>query len=197
MRKWFRENSIVLISTVIAVCALGLTIFQGCEQRNHNILSVVPDLGVKVLALPSQDGREAGIYFFNGGLGPARIKALGVSHEDVALQNISELLDLVVASWVSLHPEEEPADLRSGVYMSIIPFGQELSIGLLPAGEDYTLLSFSNSVVTKEFTAFLTQFFSKLTFRAAWKSIYGENFRRTYTSCFTSSVQTESSTISD
>lgn len=61
----------IIFPIVLALCALGLTIYNGMETRNYNRLSVKPTISLKVQGNPYD---ELNLKLVNNGLGPAIIK---------------------------------------------------------------------------------------------------------------------------
>lgn len=64
-----------LIAIIIAIVALGISIWQGFEQRQHNRLSVKPLLNFEVIA----HNQTKSIMLSNDGLGPAIIKGFYIN----------------------------------------------------------------------------------------------------------------------
>lgn len=64
-----------IATVVIATCALGLSIWQGIAQRQHNELSTEP----RINAYFKVDGEKWGLFVFNNGLGPAYIEEVKIS----------------------------------------------------------------------------------------------------------------------
>lgn len=62
-------------TVIIATCALGLSIWQGVAQRQHNELSTEP----RVNAYFKVDGEKWGLFVFNNGLGPAYIEDVKIT----------------------------------------------------------------------------------------------------------------------
>ncbi len=71
------KSHIDKLSLAIAVCALGLSLWQGYQQRVQNHVAVEP----RINAYFKLDGRtdQNGLYVFNNGLGPAYIESLEVT----------------------------------------------------------------------------------------------------------------------
>lgn len=69
------SDSIALASAAVAVCALGVSIWQGYVTREHSILSVTPRLDVHVHISESDD---CFIEIKNAGLGLALINAIKI-----------------------------------------------------------------------------------------------------------------------
>lgn len=72
---------IAISSVVIAVCALGISIWQGYIARQHNKLSVVPMLHVDV---DQTEGKDIEIVSVNNGVGPAIITHFRIYCDNVA-----------------------------------------------------------------------------------------------------------------
>lgn len=66
--------SIAFVSVVIAVCALGVTIWQGKQNDKHNKLSVRPFLSAKLYWDAKGDTGFFTYELMNCGIGPAIIK---------------------------------------------------------------------------------------------------------------------------
>lgn len=69
--SWDRITAIV--SLFIAVLALVISIWEGMMSRQHNRLSVMPNLAFE---LNYDEKGTSGLYLYNRGLGPARIKSI-------------------------------------------------------------------------------------------------------------------------
>lgn len=86
--KLVADNS----SSIIAICALALTIWQGYITSRHNKLSVAPYLTTWV----SADG-DSGVYsieIVNNGIGPALIKAFRIFVDGIEIKGSeSELVE--------------------------------------------------------------------------------------------------------
>ena len=75
-------------SQVIALCALGLTFYQGYQTRRHNRLSVRPQLHTST-GKESFRGNNITVceaYLANKGLGPAVINRFEVVKDDVPIE---------------------------------------------------------------------------------------------------------------
>jgi hypothetical protein len=69
------SDYIALASAVVALCALGTSIWQGFLSRRHNILSVRPHIEI---VLRAKDDPVFAIDLINNGLGPAFIAKLSM-----------------------------------------------------------------------------------------------------------------------
>jgi hypothetical protein len=88
------------------------------------------------------------------------------------------LVRLVEREWSSSQPEGAPSILWRA---HLVPYDQELKVGLLPAGESFCVLSFDDSFWTLEFARFLNELYPRLEVRAAWKSLCEKEFSNTFT----------------
>jgi hypothetical protein len=69
-----KENILPILSTIIALCALGLSFYGGYETRQHNRLSVKPQVAIDFWL----NEEEAGWRIQNDGLGPGEVRAFEV-----------------------------------------------------------------------------------------------------------------------
>jgi hypothetical protein len=97
---FFGEN----LAETMALCALGLTIWQGILTRTHNRMSVVPSLNFEILC--SKIEPQLLIHLYNRGLGPAKVqscsvlldgKELDLLSVQGALEEVRNGLDLGIA----------------------------------------------------------------------------------------------------
>ena len=72
-----KKSHVDKLSLAIAVCALGLSLWQGYQQRVQNHVAVEP----RINAYFKLDGKtdQNGLYVFNNGLGPAYVESLEVT----------------------------------------------------------------------------------------------------------------------
>jgi hypothetical protein len=66
------SDAIALSSAVVALCALGISLWQGYVSRRHSILSVQPH--VELVITYTQSSMTVSLK--NGGLGPAFIESV-------------------------------------------------------------------------------------------------------------------------
>jgi hypothetical protein len=97
-------------STIIAFCALGLTIYQACVVRRHNRLSVRPLLTTFTEQVSGADARIT-YSLMNNGLGPALIDSFEVNLDGAvvnlqATEQINEKLTRLL--------EQRPRDFSVG-----------------------------------------------------------------------------------
>jgi hypothetical protein len=70
------SDIIAVCAAVIALCALGATLWQGFLARRHNILSVRPHIEVEFRSLA---GEPCALILRNTGLGPAFLQAIAIA----------------------------------------------------------------------------------------------------------------------
>jgi hypothetical protein len=89
-RGWMRDHGLSLSGTVIALCALALSVTESVERRNHDRLSVRPhlDFGRSHSTNPKKPKLE--YYWVNNGLGPAYFRWLRVEVDGHALRTWAE-----------------------------------------------------------------------------------------------------------
>lgn len=82
-----KKSHIDKLSLAIAVCALGLSLWQGYQQRVQNHVAVEP----RINAYFKLDGKtdQNGLYIFNNGLGPAYVESLEVTVDGEPVTDIS------------------------------------------------------------------------------------------------------------
>ncbi len=84
--KQNRSRFILDISvSVIAFCALVVSIWQMTESRKHNLISTKPILCFRVISNPNE--KKNGIFLVNRGLGPALIKSMMINGKEVNASN--------------------------------------------------------------------------------------------------------------
>ena len=59
-------------SAIAALIAVGVALWQGIVIREHNRLSVRPEIAIRIVG-PNATGHRVGIFVLNSGLGPARV----------------------------------------------------------------------------------------------------------------------------
>lgn len=68
------ETSISLASAAVALCALGVTVWQGRQNNRHNKMSVRPKLTASENYQDDDNERTVSFELINSGFGPAIIK---------------------------------------------------------------------------------------------------------------------------
>ncbi len=156
------ETYIALASATVAICALGVTVWQGRQNHKHNKLSVRPFLEPE-LERQRDDSNDQGkiiLELVNRGVGPAIIKnfVLLFNGEEVSQNSIKTYHDFLNRKLKDFHNA------------SLSACGPEESIQI---GQRLGLISF-NYIISKQNVSF----FDKLDFLIEYQSIYQDE---TYT----------------
>ncbi|QGT83979.1 hypothetical protein [Pseudomonas coronafaciens] len=153
------------LSLAIGVCALGLSLWQGYQQKVQNHIAVEP----RINAYFKVDGKtdQNGLYIFNNGLGPAYVESIEVT--------------------VDGRPVTDASYGRFGGAVDSMRLGTDcLTIGgprpndSLKLGEEVGLIEISKNApsacaITKLLLGVKIQ--KHLDFNLIIKSIYGDRFR--------------------
>lgn len=95
---WDNISLTEMASVIIALCALGFTVWQGFRQRKHDRLSVKPHIDFYEKFSHTDDNLIYTLFVQNNGLGPAIIrshrvyKRSGTNNENVEIENFEEEL---------------------------------------------------------------------------------------------------------
>lgn len=118
-----------LVTALAAVCAIGLTIWQGQQNYKHNQLMVRPILTVKIRY--GDKGDSVAFQLINSGVGPAIIKdfVLLFKDKEVSRNNWKDYDEFIKRKTEEL----EFQNVRTGKYAS----GAAMQVG-----EELQLLSF-------------------------------------------------------
>ncbi|MCV2368606.1 hypothetical protein [Roseateles oligotrophus] len=87
--RWATISAIRARTMIIAVCALGTSLWQGYTIQKHNRLMVQPILDEEINTDP--DGRWES-YVLNSGLGPAKVVRVDYRVDGKALKGLDEAL---------------------------------------------------------------------------------------------------------
>ncbi|MCE5319170.1 MAG: hypothetical protein LLG04_17635 [Parachlamydia sp.] len=160
-------DRITTIATVIiAITALGVSIWQGIETRKHNRLSVRPHL-VFLTDFSPQDS-ELGIYIKNNGVGPAYIKDVEISVNGKVIPNSS-------CNWKSILNSLNIPDLAP--WMEWLCFNEGASI---KNDEVIGLLTVKRENITKEKFESLKKAISQIDIQIRYVSSYEDCFSLKY-----------------
>lgn len=85
--RWKPEVSAAVGASIVAACALALSIYEGWENRRYQRLSVKPVLAFNFVF----DESGAGWFMLNDGLGPARLEWFEVTVDRVVKANWVEV----------------------------------------------------------------------------------------------------------
>lgn len=147
------ETYISIASAVVALCALGVTVWQGRQNDRHNKMSVRPKLTASEDYHDDDYGRIVSFELINAGFGPAIIKdfILVYDGKEVSKNNRKTYEDFL---------RHLSKDVVFQSMYSFIP-GSSLS-----AGERYELFSFRHKQGQD------VSFIEKLNLRVNFQSIY-------------------------
>lgn len=147
------EIWISLASAVVALCALGVTVWQGRQNDKHNKMSVRPKLTASEDYEDDDKGRTVSFELINAGFGPAIIKdfVLVYDGKEVANNNRKAYEDFL---------RQLSQDVSFQSLYSFIPDSSLL------AGERYELFSFRHKHGQD------ISFIDKLNLRVNYQSIY-------------------------
>jgi hypothetical protein len=155
------ETYIAIASAFIAVCALGVTVWQGRQNHKHNKMSVRPK--ITTMENFDDDGRNRTVSFelINSGFGPAIIKdfILVYDGEEVSKNNRKTYEDFL----------KEKVKSQGCKIVNIVSFAPDSA---LLVNERCELLSFHHRVGED------ASFINKLDLRVNYQSIYEDE---TYT----------------
>ncbi|WP_088744110.1 hypothetical protein [Cobetia sp. QF-1] len=152
------------LSIFIAVCAFGLSLWQGYQQRVQNHISVEP----RINAYFKHDSKidKHGIYIFNNGLGPAFIKSFEVTLAGKKLKK-------------SVYGELYSAAIKLNLDPTCFAYGSPRKGDSLALNKEETLMEVSKNA--SKSCADSIERFNKirskpLNFTIKFESIYGDRF---------------------
>jgi len=160
------SDYIAIASAIVALCALGTSLWQGYVTRTHNVLSVRPYLD---LLISQKRGEPFGIEIQNNGTGPAILisiiaivngKSYDLSHE----QPLIDLTSILVCKKLTYDATRFAHEARS-VFppTSIIPL-----LTITPtSGED-------------QFWNHINRTCKSLRIELRYRCIYGRSYMRLY-----------------
>jgi hypothetical protein len=150
------------LALVIALAAIGLTAWEGIENRRHNRLSVRPRLGAEIET--GRDGSEhfARMAIEGTGLGPAVIGTFRVYFDGVAQDSVT----------ANNNPWQKAMDLLEGTSTQLNAHG--LGEGYyFPAGRRYVLFEARRALGASPEAPPLTALLDRLAVQICYCSIYG------------------------
>jgi len=171
--QWIQANALTIASIVIAACALGLTIWQGCMQRRHSRKSVLPIVEVIVRSGPDADGHEAGFYLRNSGIGPAILERITILYKGQPLKNASALMQLVDSHW-----KLAPTTPMERIWHTWpISLNTEFEGATILPGEEIYILKLRNESWKEGLVDALREILGDIVIGFHWRSIYGKKFK--------------------
>ena len=170
----------VVIAVLVAICALGVSIWTGFEQRAFNRLSLKPILYFERALAPDPSRSFVGLYLHNAGDGVAQIdsiisrienlEGLGVP-EDIIVSLLPEtiepmrgLRDIVSA----IYPETPPMVARGGYPKALASNTAVCMLGIRVEDFDKDWVDAAQLVL------------SHTTIEISYRSVYEEEFKETF-----------------
>ncbi len=156
------ENKAISIPTIVLACtAVVISIWQGCETRRHNKLSVKPLLSITIST--SENDSLMGVWIDNNGTGPAIIKEFFVHLDGQPTK-------------VDSRETANKVYRDAGINISAIKFGCPVPSVSLRHGGQFNIISYpKNNWTTKGKEEFKKRL-SHLSFTFIYESIYKEKF---------------------
>ncbi|WP_144180454.1 MULTISPECIES: hypothetical protein [unclassified Pseudomonas] len=149
------EPVLAVASGIVALCALGASLYQAYLSRLHNRLSVKPHLALHFEQRP-------GIYKIelrNDGIGPAIITSASLMNRGAVVPGDGLAL---IANAVALVPECKLVQTEF--------FKPDF---VLPAGKEIAIATIEHNPIISDFNAYLS---GHLELNITYKSAYGEKF---------------------
>lgn len=166
MFEFIKENVEVIIastSILIAIIALGFSIWQGRKTINHNIISVRPHLDV----ISEFDTQSKSINFsiINNGLGPAIIDKIIISAGDNKLKEFSR------EEFVNFF---KSAGLPKIIYA--LKFNKAVNNYVISPDRESNIFSLYKIEELKKFVEELYVFYQKINIVIEYRSFYNESY---------------------
>jgi len=155
------ERITAIATVIIAVAALWVAVWQGCETRRHNRLSVKPHL--TFLYKKAKGSDFIGLFLFNKGVGPAIVDSfeIYVDNESIAEEGYG--------GW-------KTAIARVGLNEDWIYYYAIRPNNAIEQGEEQVLLGISRSNQTPELLEKFHKAYSRIRINIKYKSIYEDSF---------------------
>lgn len=153
-------DHVPIVAALIAFFALGVALWEGIANRNHNRLSVRPHLTF-FQSLVGTDGL-VGLRLRNHGFGPAII-----SHMTISIDGGSEV-EASAQVWI-----QAAQTLKVGPWLVMTCFDLEEAIG---TGEFYNILFIQEAERTQERILQLAAVLKRIEVTVEYKSIYNEKW---------------------
>ncbi|MFC1588928.1 hypothetical protein ACFL3P_01505 [Pseudomonadota bacterium] len=156
------SSDITAISAVVvAIVAVGISLWQGYVTRRHNHLSVKPDIG---LCTDIVVGHDISCSLFNNGIGPAFIKSLTLSYKNEVFNlNKHEAYKLLFSKF--------GVDLDTTQHLACTYDEPTFS-----QNTEYMLFKFTNSSKDTELRDALVKYFPDININITYECIYGNSF---------------------
>lgn len=164
IRKLSDDTIVAICAAFIALCALGISVWQGIETRRHNKLSVSPYLSIRVVI--SKQAPYMGIQIDNNGVGPAVIKKCIVFIDGEPTQVDS------YESW-------EKAGNAARIFDKKVSFLTLPQGTVLKEGQSIPFIAYPKENQTEESIKIFQERLSHLRVKIIYESIYKEEFEVT------------------
>lgn len=149
------EPVLAVASGIVALCALGASLYQAYLSRLHNRLSVKPHLALHVEQSPGQYKIE----LRNDGIGPAIITSAVIMNRGSSVQGVGLPL---IANAVANVPE-----------CSLVESEFFKPDFVLPAGKSIAIATIEHNPIISDFDDYLS---GHLELTITYESAYGEKF---------------------
>jgi hypothetical protein len=159
-----------IMTTVLAVAAIGLAAWEGLENRRHNRLSVAPRLNSNI----GVSSEQVSMSVESSGLGPAVVEAFRI-YLDGKVVHDAGAAKAGQSPWETLMPAFSP----KGYSVAAYAFG----VGnVLRAGQDYELFraALRDTANTRPDTLNLSALLDRLGVEICYCSIYGDQCHRAF-----------------
>lgn len=161
-KKNAADRITTVATVIIAVAAFCVAIWQGCEARRHNRLSVQPKLAFSYEFTPTEENQYFGLYICNKGIGPAIIKSFKIYVDNKLME------DKVYGGW------DEALSLL-GINKDWIKVKKLGTTGALSQGEKCVLIGVATENQTPERNEALHQALGRIDIRIKYESFYGDS----------------------
>ena len=156
-------NVISLCAAIVALSALGVSIYQSYLMRKHNRLSLRPFLN---LDHSYNDLHPISIKVFNNGCGPAIVKNVDFKINGNSVNTRSQ--DEFIAAFADID-----IDLNRISFSASFPKKQ----AFVKAGDQFTIISFDSSHTDKELHAFLMSKLSLIEVNVEYECMYNIKYQ--------------------
>ena len=155
------SDFIALASTVVALSALGVSIWQGYVMREHNKLSVMPLLYVDK---DTREGSDIELTVLNQGVGPAIITsfALYCDENQYLFPTTKQYAEILVS--LGLDPKQQ-------VFTADIP----IEGNVIKDGSSFSVIKFIGSGQNAELHKQITSVLPRLSLEIVYQSVYQES----------------------
>lgn len=166
MSDFLRKNGVSLASLVVALCALLFTAIQMDQSQIHNRVTLAPLVGI---GIDDHDlTRRSGLYFENGGLGPAIVKGVNLRIEGEEFRFETHV------PWERVRAHLNNRNEKFG--NEVIEFSSLPKNHFIGAGEKHFLISVSSKNASEDALAVLRNFVGKIEVGICYQSVYRDLF---------------------